>query len=98
MYEIKRMPEFDAWLKTIKDVKTKARLLVRLKKASNGNLGDVEPVGQGVSEMREHFGKGWRMYFIKRGSTLVVMLGGGDKKTQPNDIKKAIKLAKTLED
>lgn len=74
------------------------RLITRLKKVSRGNLGDVQSVGEGVSEMREHFGKGWRMYFVQRGSVLVVMLGGGDKSTQTRDIAKAIALSKTLED
>ena len=74
------------------------RLVTRLKKVSRGNLGDVQSVGEGVSEMREHFGKGWRMYFVQRGSVLVVMLGGGDKSTQARDIVKAIAMSKTLED
>ncbi len=74
------------------------RLLARLRKASLGNLGDVQPVGDGVSEMREHFGPGWRMYFVQRGAVLIVMLGGGDKSTQAVDIAKAIKLASTIEE
>ena len=63
-----------------------------------GNLGDVEPVGDGVFEMREHFGPGWRMYYVQRGDVLIVMLGGGDKSTQQTDIDRAIALAKSLED
>ena len=98
MIEIKRTPEFDRWFNGLKDVTTKMRLVTRLKKVSCGNLGDVQSVGEGVSEMREHFGKGWRMYFVQRGSVLVVMLGGGDKSTQARDIVKAIALSKTLED
>ncbi len=98
MIEIKRTPEFDRWFNGLKDVTTKMRLITRLKKVSRGNLGDVQSVGEGVSEMREHFGKGWRMYFVQRGSVLVVMLGGGDKSTQARDIVKAIALSKTLED
>jgi len=62
-----------------------------------GNLGDVKPVGEGVVEMREHFGPGWRMYYVQRGSQLIVMLGGGDKSSQSADIAKAIQLASTLE-
>jgi len=61
-------------------------------------LGDVEPVGEGVFEMREHFGPGWRMYYVQRGETLVVMLASGDKSTQQADIRRAIALAKSLED
>ncbi|WGZ32075.1 hypothetical protein O4444_11520 [Xylella fastidiosa subsp. pauca] len=63
-----------------------------------GNFGDVQPVGEGVFEMREHFGPGWRMYYVQRGSFLIVMLGGGDKSTQQSDIRRAIELAKSLED
>lgn len=98
MIEIKRLPEFDVWFSKLKDVTTKARLIARLKKVSLGNLGDVKPVGEGVSEMREHFGKGWRMYFVQSGTVVVVMLGGGEKSTQARDIAKAIALSKTLED
>ena len=98
MIEIKRTPEFDRWFNGLKDVTTKMRLVTRLKKVSRGNLGDVQSVGEGVSEMREHFGKGWRMYFVQRGSVLVDMLGGGDKSTQARDIVKAIAMSKTLED
>jgi putative addiction module killer protein len=61
-------------------------------------LGDVEPVGEGVYEMREHFGPGWRMYYVQRGGVSIVMLGGGDKSTQQTDINRAIELAKSLED
>ncbi|CBL46174.1 Bacterial protein of unknown function (DUF891) [gamma proteobacterium HdN1] len=98
MIQIKRLPEFDAWFDGLKDVATKAKLNARLKKVSRGTLGDVKPVGEGVSELREHFGEGWRMYFVRRGSVIIVMLGGGNKSTQGRDIKKAIALAKTLED
>ena len=65
----------------------------RLDNAQRGSLGDVKSVGEGVFEMREHFGSGWRMYYIRRGDTLIVMLGGGDKSTQPTDVAKAVKLA-----
>ncbi|GAB1409100.1 type II toxin-antitoxin system toxin HigB [Desulfovibrionales bacterium] len=98
MIELKRLPEFDAWFDGLKDTDTKARLVVRLKKVARGNLGDVQSVGGGVSELREHFGPGWRMYFVQRGVTLIVLLGGGDKSTQQRDIAKAMSLAKTLED
>ncbi len=74
------------------------RLLARLRKASLGNLRDVQPVGDSVFEMREHFGPGWRMYFVQRGAVLIVMLGGGNKSTQAADIAKAIKLASTIEE
>jgi putative addiction module killer protein len=97
VYTIQRHPVFANWLDALKDKRTRARLIRRLEKAGKGNLGDVEDVGEGVSEMREHFGPGWRMYYIQRGPVLVVMLGGGDKSTQQRDIKAAIALSKTLE-
>lgn len=70
----------------------------RLKKVELGLLGDVKPVGEGVFEMREDFGPGWRMYYVQRGAVIVVMLGGGDKSTQDKDIVAAKALSKTLED
>ena len=63
-----------------------------------GNLGDVKPVGGGVFEMREFFGPGWRMYYVQRGTVLIVMLGGGDKATQQRDIETTQALAETLGD
>ncbi|WP_293649830.1 type II toxin-antitoxin system RelE/ParE family toxin [Thiolapillus sp.] len=98
MYQIKQTPEFAEWLSNIKDGMTRRRLATRLRKASLGNLGDVKPVGEGVCEMREFFGPGWRMYYTLRGEVLIVMLGGGDKSTQHKDIDRAITLARTLED
>lgn len=74
------------------------RLARRLEKAEGGNLGDVKPVGSNVWEMREFFGPGWRMYYVLRGDMLIVMLGGGDKSTQSQDIARAIALAEMLED
>lgn len=61
-------------------------------------MGDVAPVGQGVMEMREHFGPGWRMYYVQRGDVLIVMLGGGDKSSQERDIRKAKELAEDIEE
>ena len=93
MYIIKRMPEFDHWLDHLRDRPTRIRLLRRLEKAQRGLLGDVNPVGEGVCEMREFFGPGWRMYYIQRGEMLIVMLGGGDKSSQAKDIVAAKALA-----
>ena len=98
MITVKTLPEFDAWLDDLKDRTTRLRLSRRIDKAQRGNLGDVKPVGDGVFEMREHFGPGWRMYYTQRGGVLIVMLGGGDKTTQAADIAKAIKLTAILED
>lgn len=98
MIEIKYTDTFIHWLNGFNDVVTRMRLKKRLDKAGRGILGDVEPVGEGVFEMREHFGAGYRMYYVKRGNRLIVMLGGGDKSTQKKDIKDAKQLAKQLED
>ncbi len=98
MYTIIQTHEFEDWLESLRDKVTRQRLSARLRKASLGNLGDVEPVGEGVFEMREFFGPGWRMYYVQRGEALIVMIGGGDKSTQTADIKRAIKLAATLEE
>jgi len=95
---LKTTPEFDAWLDGLKDRTTRLRLSRRLDKAQRGNLGDIKPIDAGVFEMREHFGPGWRMYYIQRGNVIIVMLGGGNKSTQVKDIAKAIELASTLED
>lgn len=96
MYQIKPLPEFDVWFDSLKDPTTRARLIRRLDKAAQGLLGDIEPVGEGVSEMREFFGPGWRMYYIEQGDVLIVMLGGGTKATQSRDIKRAKELARTM--
>lgn len=96
MYTIKRTPEFDDWLGGIKDGLTRIRLAKRLDKAQRGLLGDVAPVGEGVSEMREFFGPGWRMYYLQQGDVLIVMLGGGDKASQQADIAAAVALSQTF--
>lgn len=98
MLTIRTTSEFDTWLLAIKDSVTRRRLMRRLEKAQLGNLGDVKPIGDGVFEMREHFGPGWRLYYLQRGPVLILMLGGGDKSNQAADIAKAIALASTLED
>ena len=97
MYKIKKLPEFDDWLFGLKDGMTHRRLVTRLRKAELGNLGDIKSVGDGVFEMREHFGCGWRMYYVQQGDVLIVMLGGGNKSSQESDIADAKKLAATLE-
>ena len=98
MYSVLETETFAEWVDGIRDLSTRIRLRRRLGKAARGNLGDVKSVGQGVWEMREFFGPGWRMYYIQRGNTLIVMLGGGDKSSQQGDIDRAIQLAKSLED
>jgi len=98
VYIVKTLPEFDVWLDGLKDPTTRLRLSRRLDKAQRGILGDVKPVGDGVSEMKEHFGSGWRMYYTKCGDTLIVMLGGGDKGSQKSDIAKAKQRKNMLEE
>jgi len=98
MYKVKRTAEFDAWLAGIRDGMTRIRLAKRLDKAQRGLLGDVEPVGEGVCQMREFFGPGWRMYYVERKEVIIVMLGGGDKSSQQADIAAAIALSKSIEE
>ena len=93
MFSVIETDEFTDWLTGLKDRPTRIRLARRLNKARRGNLGDIKPVGEGVFEMREFFGPGWRMYYVERSGALVVMLGGGEKSGQANDIKRAKKLA-----
>ena len=89
---------FAWWPDGLKDRMTRLRLSRRLDRAQRGNIGDVKPVGDGIFEMREYFGPGWRMYYAKRGDTKIVMLGGGDKGPQVADIAKAKKRETMLED
>lgn len=96
MYQIETTEHFDNWIHGLKDRMTRARLFRRLMRATMGNLGDVKAVGGGVYEMREFFGPGWRMYYVQRGELLIVMLGGGNKSTQTEDIAEAIHLSKLL--
>jgi putative addiction module killer protein len=98
MYTIKLTPVFEAWMAGIKDKVTRIRLARRLDKAQCGNLGDIKSLGGGLFEMREHFGPGWRMYYLQREETLIVMLGGGDKSSQAADISKAVTIAATIEE
>ena len=98
MYKIVETPEFQKWIDSIRDISIKIRLTRRLGKAKNGNLGDIKAIGEGLFEMREHFGSGWRMYYTIKGNIIIVMLGGGRKSTQSSDIKVVKKLLKVLED
>lgn len=98
MFTVKTLPAFDAWLDGLKDRVTRLRLSRRLDRAQRGNLGDVKPVGDGIFEMREFFGPGWRMYYALKGDTLIIMLGGGDKSSQQTDIAKAEQLYAQLEE
>jgi putative addiction module killer protein len=98
MYTIKQLPEFAAWISGLKDKTTRHRLMKRLDRAAFGHLGDVKTVGENLWEMREFFGGGFRMYYTRRGDTIIVMLAGGNKSTQGTDIARARELMATLED
>jgi len=91
-----RSSDFDTWLSNLADQKGKARILARLVSATLGNFGDCEPVGDGVSEMRIHFGPGYRVYYTRIGSTVYVLLAGGIKTSQARDIAKAKEMARDL--
>ena len=97
MKSIQTTEVFDAWFVGLRDMQAVRRIQVRIDRAEDGNFGDCEPVGDGVSEMRIHYGPGYRVYFIKRGERVIVLLCGGDKSTQEKDIKAAKLLAKNLE-
>jgi putative addiction module killer protein len=94
MIEILQSETFRSWLSGLRDHKGRQRILARLERMADGHLGDVKPVGDGVSEARVHHGPGYRLYFIRRGLQLIVMLGGGDKSSQQRDIEKAKQAAK----
>ena len=96
MIEIRKTEHFANWLDNLRDIQAKARVLVRIERLASGNSGDVKPVGEGVSEMRISYGPGYRVYFIQRGSELIVLLAGGDKSSQSRDIKTAIRFAQNL--
>ena len=96
MVEIRETPQFSKWLDRIRDLHAKDRIEARIQRLSLGLPGDVRGVGGGVSELRIHHGPGYRVYFTKLGPTIVLLLIGGDKRTQDRDITLAIELAKGL--
>ena len=96
MLEIRESGEFAAWLDDLRDVRGRARVLARIERLAAGNPGDVKPVGQGVSELRIDHGPGYRVYFVRKGKTVIVLLAGGDKATQAADIRTALRLARNL--
>lgn len=98
MYEIRRLPPFDEWLQAIKDKTTRVRIQRRLDKVSRGIFGDHKLITNGIWELREHFGAGYRLYYTFRGNTVVIMLGAGDKSTQNKDIQAAILLNEEIGD
>ncbi len=96
MIEIRKTETFTNWIDGLSDIRARARILVRIKRLASGNPGDVKAVGESISEMRIDYGPGYRVYYKKTGQTIVVILAGGDKRTQKKDIKKAQELAKSL--
>jgi putative addiction module killer protein len=94
--ELRETERFARWLDGLKDVRARARVLVRIERLAAGNPGDVHPVGEGVSEMRIDYGGGYRVYFKQRGRTLVILLAGGEKKAQARVIGIALRLARGL--
>lgn len=96
MYTVLTTPRFDTWFEGLRDTRAKRMVQVRIDRAEDGHFGDCEPVGEGISEMRIHYGPGYRIYFKRSGLEVLILLAGGDKSTQGKDIKAALKLAREL--
>ena len=96
MVEVRKTETFAKWLDALKDIRARARILVRIERLAAGNPGDVKPVGGGVSELRIDYGPGYRVYYKKHGQKMIILLAGGDKSTQTKDIKTALRLARNL--
>jgi putative addiction module killer protein len=96
MIEVRKTDVFVEWLDSLRDIRAKARVLVRIERLAAGNPGDIKPVAEGVSELRINYGPGYRVYFKNQGRELVILLAGGDKSTQASDIKDALHLARNL--
>lgn len=93
MIEVLTTEDFDKWLRKLKDRTGRLRIVERIDRLANGNPGDVRPVGQGISELRLTYGPGYRVYYLQDGDLLILLLIGGDKSSQQNDIEKAQQLA-----
>ena len=98
MFTVRQTEAFVVWLDALKDKRARVRIAARLRQAEAGSLGDWQPVEGEVAEMRVHYGPGYRLYFVRRGRVLVILLNGGDKSTQARDIRRALKLAASLGD
>ena len=97
MIEVRKTDIFTKWLDSLKDRKARARIMARIDRIEMGNFGDVAPVGEGISELRIFYGPGYRIYFIKQNTTVVILLSGGDKSSQRANITQAKEIAKQLE-
>lgn len=95
MVEVVRSTTFDRWLRKLKDRRAAARILIRIDRLAAGNPGDIKPVGHGVSELRIPYGPGYRVYFVRDGDRLILLLTGGEKATQHADIQTAHEIANT---
>jgi putative addiction module killer protein len=93
MIEVRQTAEFSGWLRRLQDGRAKARIAARIERMALGNRGDAKSVGKGVMEMRIAYGPGYRIYYVRRGAAIVILLCGGDKRTQRQDIKRAQELA-----
>jgi putative addiction module killer protein len=98
MPALRKTEAFSNWLDGLRDIQGRARIMARIERLAMGNAGDVAPVGEGVSELRIHYGPGYRVYYKRRGEQLIVLLAGGDKSTQAKDIGLALDLARGLEE
>jgi putative addiction module killer protein len=96
MLEVRKTEVYAKWLDGLRDVHARARILIRVERLAAGNPGNVKPVGEGVSELRIDYGPGYRVYYKNQGQEVVVLLAGGDKRTQASDIKTALRLARNL--
>jgi putative addiction module killer protein len=96
MIEIRKTKVFAEWLDDLYDIQARTRILVRIERLASGNPGDVKPIGEGVSELRINYGPGYRVYYKKCGQSVVILLAGGDKRTQSKDINTALRLARNL--
>lgn len=96
MLEVRKTDVYAKWLDSLRDARARARILARVERLAGGNPGDVRPVGEGVSELRIDSGPGYRVYYTRQGKNIVVLLAGGGKRTQTNDIKTALRLARNL--
>ena len=93
MLDVRETEEFSDWLGSLRDERAKGRILVRIARLANGNPGDVAPVGDGVSELRIDYGPGYRVYYVQRGTRYILLLAGGDKRTQDRDIVEAKRIS-----
>ena len=98
MIEVRETEEFSSWLEALRDQRAKGKIAACIQRLALGNPGDVAPIGDGLSELRFHYGPGYRVYFVQRGDVLIILLCGGDKRSQAKDIEKAKELTEELDE